>query len=208
MTQKDKLKALIIEFCNKRENRTFSLQQLNNTYDDYSIIGIGGKTPQATVRRLLQELREEGFLSFLDYSGHYTLRGVEFLRNELKELKGIDISKETPIKKEYLLETYVRKTKWAVEAKKILGSYCLIENCKNSFVKDDGELYIEVHHIIPLCNNGEDGIWNLSVLCAHHHRMAHFANRKDREKIEKYLLKEVKRRLKSSQFDKWFIERE
>jgi 5-methylcytosine-specific restriction endonuclease McrA len=198
MNQRESLKSMLIDFCNQRETRTFSLQELNNAYGDYSvigIIGIGGRTPQATIRRLLQELRDSNFISFLDKSGHYTLRGVDFLKSELTEIENIDISKEMPIKREYLLETYVWKVKWVSEAKRILGNQCLCIGCNNTFRMDDGSEYIEVHHIIPLCCGGEDGIWNLSVLCAHHHRMAHFATTDDRIKIEKYLLKEVSCRI-------------
>jgi hypothetical protein len=55
--QRKKLLQLLIEYCNKQGNKTFSIKELSNYYKDYSIIGIGGKTPEATVRRLLQELR-------------------------------------------------------------------------------------------------------------------------------------------------------
>jgi predicted HNH restriction endonuclease len=191
MTQCEKLKSLLIDFCNQRESRTFSLRELNEAYRNFDNISIGGRTPQATVRRLLQELRDLNFISFMDNSGNYTLRGVEFLEKEKNELSSIDFSKETPQKREYLFETYVRNISWARQAKRILGEKCLCRNCNNSFITDTGNKYIEVHHIIPLFQGGEDSIWNLSVLCAHHHRMAHFAEVKERIALEKYLIKEV-----------------
>ncbi|MSP28757.1 MAG: HNH endonuclease [Methylococcales bacterium] len=63
------------------------------------------------------------------------------------------------------------------------------------YLREDGTPYIEVHHIIPLCHGGEDGIWNLSVLCAHHHRMAHFADVKTRITVENFLLNEIAARI-------------
>jgi len=195
MNQREKLKNLIVDFCNNEGSRTFTLKRLNSLYGDYQSIGIGGSTPSATVRRLLQELRDIDFLSFLDKSGHYTLRGIDFLETEREELQAVDISMETPQRREYLLETYVRKTAWAKKARALFGDFCMCSNCRNTFLKDDGTRYIEVHHIIPLCFGGEDGIWNLSVLCAHHHRMAHFANAKDRISMERFLIEEVKCRL-------------
>jgi len=195
MTQREKLKDLLINFCNHRQNRTFQLDELNSTYGDYDAIGIGGKTPRATVRRLLQELRNENFLTFLDNSGYYTLRGIDFLNSELEELNGIIIPNEQPEKKEYLVETYIRNTSWAREARSIFGRFCLCNSCQNTFTKDNGEPYIEVHHILPLCKGGEDTMLNLSVLCAHHHRMAHFACHEQKMKIRKYLLKEVQCRI-------------
>lgn len=195
MTQREKLKALLVEFCNQRQNRTFHLNELNGKYGNYNFLGIGGKTPQATVRRLLQELRDEKFITFLDNSGCYTLRGIDYLDAEKKELNGIVIPESQPEKKEHIIETFVRNIAWADEARKVFGCYCLCENCRNTFLKSDNTPYIEVHHIIPLCDGGEDGIWNLSVLCAHHHRMAHFANDVQKVELRKYLLREVKCRI-------------
>lgn len=195
MSQREKLKSLIIHFCNERDSRTFSLKDLHTAFGDYNCIGVGGNTPQATVRRLLQELRHTNFLSFVDMSGCYTVRELELLDSEREALKNIDISRETPIKREYLLETYVRKTKLVKLAIRTLGYNCMLKNCDNSFITNNGIPYIEVHHIIPLCRGGEDAIWNLSVLCAHHHKMAHFARNDMVIEIEKYLLKEVQYRI-------------
>jgi len=36
---------------------------------------------------------------------------------------------------------------------------------------------------------GEDGLWNLATVCAHHHKMAHFAEEGCREEIKTQLLK-------------------
>lgn len=191
MSQRASLQNLIIDFCNKRESRTFSLKEFIQEYNDFQIIGIGGKTPQATVRRLLQELRDLEFLSFRDYSGNYTLQGIDLLEKEKQDISRIDLSRERPNKREYLLETYVRNVRWAHQAKEILGDRCLCKNCNNSFITESGYRYIEVHHIVPLHEQGEDRIWNLAVLCAHHHRMAHFAEVSKKKKMEEYLLREV-----------------
>ena len=188
MNQREKLEKLLIDFCNMKGSRTFTLKELHAKYGNYSNINIGGKTPQATVRRLLQELRDLQFVTFLDRSGCYTLRGIDLLDSERDELKTVNFINETPLKKEYIVETYVRKTKWAKLAVESFGCHCLFKNCNNTFVREDGTQYIEVHHIIPLCKGGENGIWNLSVLCAHHHKMAHFATEQTRSEIQDYLL--------------------
>ena len=188
MNQRERLKQFIIEFCNDKGNRTFSSQDLKKNLVDYSIIGIGGKTPHATVRRLLQELRDEKFISFLDNSGHYTLRGIDLLQNEKEDLGNLNISNETPEKREYLVETYARSSGWVKKAKEMFGLYCMVDGCKNTFLTKKNQPYIEVHHIIPLHIGGEDGIWNLSVLCAHHHKMAHFSHTKVANSMQKQLL--------------------
>lgn len=117
------------------------------------------------------------------------------LKQEYDETKTIDLTKEKPEKKEYIVETYVRKVTWAKKAIEFFGDLCIFKNCKNTFFREDGSRYIEVHHIIPLFKGGEDSLWNLSVLCAHHHKMAHFSNTSTKIDIEKFLLKEVKKRL-------------
>jgi len=134
-------------------------------------------------------------LTFLDNSGHYTLRGIDLLDGEVEDEKVVEIKAETPEKREYLIETYVRNIGWAKRAKDNFGFYCMFPKCNNSFIKEDGSPYIEVHHIIPLCLGGEDGLWNLSVLCAHHHRMSHFADVKTKRYLRKMLLKEVRCRI-------------
>lgn len=117
---------------------------------------------------------------------------------EKKELNTLDISQESPDKKEYLIEIYLRNVMWVKQAKEILGDLCLIQKCNNIFLKEDGTRNIEVHHIIPLHSGWEDGIWNLSVLCAHHHKMAHFADVNTRKEIQNYLLKRVYNMLHSN----------
>lgn len=198
--QRKKLLNLLIEHCNRQGSKTFSLTELNDCYQDYSIVGIGGKTPQATVRRLLQELRDkDGLLSFMPDKGVYTLGGknLDFLLNEEKEeLSGIDLSQEQDKEKiEYIRESYYRNTKIVRLAKQKLGLLCLYPNCNNTFLKQDETPYIEVHHIIPLHADGVDDIENLSVVCAHHHKMAHFSNINTKIQIEKILIKETKSRL-------------
>jgi predicted HNH restriction endonuclease len=199
INQAEKLKPLIIKLCNKVSSRTFSLKELHSEYDDYSQIDIGGKTPQATIRRLLQELQNEHqFLLFeKNNKGWYTLTQTDLLDCEKKDLNGLNIStyKDKPDKKEYLIETYARSPRWVKQAKEVFGCHCLLDNCQNTFKKPNGEPYIEVHHIIPLYQGGEDGIWNLSVLCAHHHRMAHFSAKKNKDNIQSTLLEAVKEKL-------------
>ena len=186
----------VIEFCNSSGSRTFSLQGfLKQKKVLFQEFRPGYKDIEAKVRQTLQFLRDDGLISFLDNSGHYTLRGVDLLESEIEEIKTIDLTNEEPERREYIVETYVRNVTWAKKARDILGEHCLFQNCDNTFLREDGSRYIEVHHIIPLCNGGEDGLWNLSVLCAHHHKMAHYSNHKTRMSIQNYLLKEVKCRL-------------
>lgn len=42
--------------------------------------------------------------------------------------------------------------------------------------KSTGEPYLEVHHVIPLANDGPDRVWNAAALCPNCHRRCHFSN--------------------------------
>lgn len=113
-TQKKNLLNLLIDFCNQKGSKTFSLSELNKAYDNYSIINIGGKTPQSTIRRLLQNLRDDKLLVF-NGSGNYTLGGrkLDFLLDtEKKELEEVKLSLDKDLeKREYTREIYYRNTR-------------------------------------------------------------------------------------------------
>jgi predicted HNH restriction endonuclease len=199
MKWKEFIYQLIVDYCNERGSRTFTLKEFNDenkkAIQKFADTGKLTNTPFDTVRRVLQELRTAELLHFVDNSGTYTLRNVPVLKGEVEDDKIAEVLLASPNKREYLIETYARNKGWVKQAKEIFDLYCLYQKCSNTFIKENGESYIEVHHIIPLCDDGEDGIWNLSVLCAHHHRMAHFADVKTRISIEKFLLKEVGARI-------------
>lgn len=54
------------------------------------------------------------------------------------------------------------------------------------FRMEDGRVYLESHHVIPLSEGGDDRESNVVALCANHHREAHFGGR--REEIRERLL--------------------
>lgn len=189
---KDFVYQQVVEFCNMNGSRTFSLKTfLKDRLEMFEAFKPNNKNIEAKIRQQLQFLRDDGKITFLDNSGHYTLRGISLLVQEAVETNSVDLSRETPEKREYLVETYVRNVAWAKLARQVFGEFCLIDNCNNTFLKEDGSRYIEVHHIIPLCDGGEDGVWNLSVLCAHHHKMAHYGDMKTKSEIKIFLLKKV-----------------
>lgn len=188
MKWKDLVYRQIVKYCNQSGCRTFSLGDLFLANEViFRQAYPNNRFPRQKLCEMMQKLRNDGLITFLGNSGNYTLRGVELLDAEREEIKAIDISHEVPEKREYIVETYVRNVGWARRAKDIFGNYCLCVGCTNTFVRDDGAPYIEVHHIVPLCRMGEDSISNLCVLCAHHHKMAHFADHRTRTDMEAML---------------------
>lgn len=196
MTWKEFVYNAVVDYCNKKGKRTFTLRDFFATYKKvFCQFRPENRNVFAKVRQQLQFLRDDGLLSFIDGRGTYTLRGIELLRGEVEDEKIQEISKQAPEKREYLIETFARNRGWVREAKETLGEYCLYPQCSNTFNKPNNKPYIEVHHIISLCDGGEDAIWNLVVVCAHHHKMAHFSNLPTKQKLQNILLYEVKSRV-------------
>jgi 5-methylcytosine-specific restriction protein A len=42
------------------------------------------------------------------------------------------------------------------------------------FKMDNGGIFLETHHVVPLSENGPDRVWNVVALCPNDHRRAHF----------------------------------
>jgi 5-methylcytosine-specific restriction endonuclease McrA len=193
---KDFTQQLVIDYCNERGARTFTLQEFQ-TAKETEIVSFSDKNkhPFDKVRQQLQLLRKNGIVSFVDNRGTYTLREPVILKDELSEDSVAFVHRKEPNKQEYVRETFARDRGWVKEAKEKFGCYCLHPNCKNTFTKQDKTPYIEVHHIIPLFEGGEDAVWNLAVVCAHHHKMAHFADAEAQLDLRRLFLKIIEKHL-------------
>jgi len=69
--------------------------------------------------------------------------------------------------------SYVRDDKVRQHVLKRANGVC--EECnQRGFLKRDGQIYLETHHIISLSEQGVDKPHNVIALCANDHRQAHF----------------------------------
>lgn len=59
--------------------------------------------------------------------------------------------------------------------KKLYGGQCQITGDQHTFVKRDGTLYSEAHHVIPLGEEGSDSPENIIIVSPLIHRMLHYA---------------------------------
>ncbi|HQR03624.1 MAG: HNH endonuclease [Proteobacteria bacterium] len=69
---------------------------------------------------------------------------------------------------------------------------CEMPGCKRAlFEKPDGTAYLEVHHVIPLGEDGDDMLGNVAALCPHCHREQHFGKDRvsQRKSLSKYVAK-------------------
>lgn len=194
MSESEHAESLIRQTCEETCSRTLPIAEIREIWSKVSASGTDALDESLRLlhkRKIISTNDQEKVLTFSPPN--------KCLDKEIQEIKIRQaIATEThPDKQEYLIETYARNHGWKNLAKKIFGTHCMYKECDNTFIKEDKKPYIEVHHIVPLHENGEDGIWNLSVLCAHHHRMAHFANNVEKEEMKNYLLKKNNDTLKT-----------
>jgi len=83
------------------------------------------------------------------------------------------------------ISTYTRNNTVRSYVKRRSNYSCEMPNCNYiAFIKDNGEEYIEVHHVVPLSEGGEDSIYNTVALCPNCHRELHYAtNRVELQRI-------------------------
>jgi hypothetical protein len=58
------------------------------------------------------------------------------------------------------------------------------------FAMDNGRLFLETHHVVPLSENGADSAVNVVALCPNHHREAHHGM--ERQAMREQLLKKLR----------------
>lgn len=62
---------------------------------------------------------------------------------------------------------------------------CEMPNCKSQlFQRDDDRSYLEVHHIVPLGEGGDDTLINAAALCPSCHRELHFGKLRIEKRAE------------------------
>lgn len=83
-------------------------------------------------------------------------------------------AKGKPKKKSVTRDDFVRDPYVVQGAIIRSGNICEMPGCGAPlFFKNDGTKYLEVHHVIPLAENGDDTLGNVAALCPHCHREHH-----------------------------------
>lgn len=97
-------------------------------------------------------------------------------QNVLKRAKA---AKGKPLKRTVQRDDFVRDAYVVAGAILRSGGKCEMPGCgRGLFLKDDDTPYLEVHHVTPLAEGGDDTLVNAAALCPHCHRALHFG--KDR----------------------------
>lgn len=70
--------------------------------------------------------------------------------------------------------SYDRDPLVVILRKRLAGYRCEVDSCQSEqFQTDSGELFVEVHHLIPLADGGPDTLDNTVAVCPTHHRSLH-----------------------------------
>jgi predicted HNH restriction endonuclease len=113
-----------------------------------------------------------------------------------------DIGSDTVARKESTVFTYTRDPKIREAVMRRAGGRC--EFCGvEGFICDNGERYLESHHIIALAADGADRMSNVIALCSGDHREAHFGKR--RAELEAKMISKVRaaEALRHAEHTKW-----
>lgn len=114
----------------------------------------------------------------------YAQINIDLLRQKVQNLN------TTPTQVQREINIYSRNSALRAFVKSRANYSCEMPDCDYiAFEKENGEKYIEVHHIIPLANGGEDSITNTVALCPTCHRKMHYSMNKEqlKEILEEYI---------------------
>lgn len=99
------------------------------------------------------------------------------------EINNVSASRQI---KEVVKRIKSRNTKAAKALKTLYKGVCQISADQHAFLKKNGQLYCEAHHLIPLGALGADSPYNIVIISPLIHRMLHYAN------VEPFNLTQIK----------------
>lgn len=144
--------------------------------------------PSKVEKRILDPIK--WIVSNYEYSTGNTvlLRGGEY-EDKYKYIDQFSDTIDVFKKSKTQSEVFVRNPRIRNRVLKRANGKCELCGSKGFFM-NDGSVFLETHHIIPLSENGKDIVENVAALCPNHHREAHYG--KKAEDIKSILLKKMK----------------
>ncbi len=126
-------------------------------------------------RNPIFEYKEEIDIDMYNTEFENEISRISNLSNEEREKEKRKFQNKKPKKITIKSTSYIRNPYVVVEALERANGVC--EKCKKEapFIrKSDNSPYLEVHHIKPLSEDGEDSVENVLALCPNCHRELHF----------------------------------
>ncbi|MCO6161015.1 HNH endonuclease [Asaia lannensis] len=131
------------------------------------------RTPEARIGRAFSGLIREGDELMIGVLRN-TLYALNLTALQQNPIYGAAVS---PVPRQiYSVMQYQRSPSIAAQTRARAGSNCEMPGCTQPLFRGlDGNVYLEVHHITPLSENGADNLTNTAALCPTCHRAQHYA---------------------------------
>lgn len=156
----------------------------------------GGRPEVRMGRDMISSWLSEGDQFFIGWTGYNLIAakhtaGVDVIENTLaagleRTLSVDELRKRAlqgakkPARKQMNRIEYERNPAVIAYVKKRAEGFCEMPRCSLPlFRKIDGTVYLEVHHVKPLAEGGEDSAVNTAALCPMCHRAQHHAGNRD-----------------------------
>lgn len=126
--------------------------------------------------RKVDSLSAKKIVSHAEYEKELerSVRSSSRLTSEERERR-LQSAPKKPEQVQTIINTYKRNADVIVAILERADGICEECNSPAPFIRaKDGTPYLEVHHIVPLAENGEDCVENAIALCPNCHRKAHF----------------------------------
>jgi predicted HNH restriction endonuclease len=162
-----KVYGSIDEFINNLSNGKFSI---DNVLEE-AISFQSSEEKSNEEEKIESETEKEAERIYKGLSGEERKKRVLMMYKGLKERSNM----EKPKAKRVSAKRYERGPAGQT-MKEIYDFRCMVEGCGFSFLKKNGELYAEAHHLESLSDGGPDDPDNIVVLCPNHHAQFHYAN--------------------------------
>lgn len=158
-----------------------------------------GRTPEARIGRGLINWAREGDRIVVGNRGDRVMAAkVDAAPREASELgqqlarkgdraKIIKKAKKAggkPARKDRIVSDFVRDPYVVAAALLRAGGVCEMPACTSKlFKRDDGSKFLEVHHVHPLGEGGDDSLENAAALCPSCHRELHYGRKRTAKRV-------------------------
>lgn len=175
----DKLSLLNVLF-NELENRITESNDISNSVRDLlNQNGLEETSAEVYLYGFLKIYRKKAKIEFAsknDLIDSYDGQMKSSLnRTKEERKKRLENSSKKPLVAYLTSKYYIRNADVIVDVLERANGKCEICKQPAPFNRDsDGSPYLEVHHILPLSEDGDDTVENAQALCPNCHRKSHF----------------------------------
>lgn len=124
------------------------------------------------------------------YNKNEEVSNIQYIEQISESISAYNLESSTN-RCDRIVSQYDRNQRISLAVKNRANGLCECCHREAPFIKDNGEPYLEEHHLIPLFEGGEDSINNVCAVCPNCHRELHYGKNRDllKEATKKFLVK-------------------